>query len=135
MNVDLSDGAGGVSLRLVPTADGFGAAAPQPRRWGVAAVVAHQALEEDFLSVSIRGGRAEIGTGWPRGDIATAELLLTYGRDQVTQEVDERDAFFDVAIPVSADRPGSLLILFRDAEGEVVTARGTVLPPGDFAAG
>ena len=92
-------------------------------------------LKERYLSVNIRDGRAEIGVGWPRGDIAAAELLLTYGENQVSQIVEDRGTFFDVAIPFPTDRPGSLLILFRDADGHVVTAQGTALPAGDFAAG
>ncbi len=37
-------------------------------------------------------------------------------------------------MPFSTDRPGSLLILFRDRGGEVLTAYGTGVPAGDFAA-
>jgi hypothetical protein len=90
------------------------------------------------FEVSVSEGRASVRFGWPRitsyDPIPSAELTIRYGDDVAEATTNEWPAVFDVALPFSTDRPGSVLILVRDGDGKVVGAQGSGLPASNGAA-
>lgn len=81
--------------------------------------------------VRIRDGLA--GVGVSLGELASAEVTLGYGNRDVTETTRESG---EVTLEVpDHSAPGHLLILFKDQSGAIVSAFGTALPAGDFAAG
>jgi hypothetical protein len=88
---------------------------------------------EYFPPMTVRGGRASF-TVELEGEAVSAEVTLGYGGH-------ERSLRVDLAGKVVIDlgfRPassGHFLVLYRDGNGRTVSALGTTLPAGDFAAG
>ena len=83
---------------------------------------------EAGLGVSVQGSvaRADVSP-IPTG--TTATVIFTYGEYPAEGPVGD-----DIDLTGPTQVPGAVLILFRDAEGDVVGAVGTALPAGDFAA-
>ena len=87
------------------------------------------------LSVSINQTRVMVATGWFGGAAtATAELLVQYPDHGAQATVSQRPAEFETDLSVPPTKAGSVLILFRDQQGQVIGAIGTGVPAGDFAA-
>ncbi|MDP9296482.1 MAG: hypothetical protein M3O88_07315, partial [Actinomycetota bacterium] len=100
-----------------------------PGSWSVLNVLPHG---EYFPSVSVQNGRASIGVELD-GDAASAEVTVGYGgRDRSVRTT--RAGIVRIDLGYEANTSGHFLILFRDAGGETVSAVGTTLPAGDFAA-
>jgi hypothetical protein len=82
------------------------------------------------LSISVQGQQAHLTFGMR--DAATADVEVSYG-DAV------RGSTTTGEITLTLDRdpahPGYLLLLFRDAQGQVFRAFGYTLGPGDSGAG
>jgi hypothetical protein len=82
--------------------------------------------------MSVRNGRASLGVELD-GDAASAEVTVGYGgRERSVRTT--RDGAVRIDLGFEASTSGLFLILFRDAGGETVSAVGTTLPAGDFAA-
>jgi hypothetical protein len=92
--------------------------------------------DEPGLRVSIRG-RARVvfapGSSAFEGAIsATARIEYGTGFGSTAHMPTAPPWEFDIPLPFSRKEPGSLLILVRGADGEVIGATGTGLPPGDY---
>ena len=87
------------------------------------------------LSVGISGTRVLVATSRWGARTAEAELLVQYPDQGAQATVSQRPAEFETDLSMPPTNPGSVLILFRDEQGDVIGAIGTGVPAGDFAAG
>ncbi len=87
--------------------------------------------EPQEASVSISGTTARVNISPVPGGTDHTLVKLLYG-DQLLGEgsMDE-----DIALTAAPDVPGRILVFFNDADGHPISAWGTALPAGDFAAG
>lgn len=83
------------------------------------------------VSVSARGGVVDLA--WNQGGAASADAIVGYGTlEQVQENTAPPCHFLFAARP---NEPGYFLVLLKDDTGEVMSAAGSPLPAGDFAAG
>jgi hypothetical protein len=103
-------------------------AAP-PDTWSVLNVMPHG---EYLPSVTVHGARAAVGVELD-GDAVSADV--TVGYDDKDHTVTTRlDGTVHVDLGKKPRTSGHFLILARDTHGDVVSATGSTLPAGDFAA-
>jgi hypothetical protein len=88
---------------------------------------------EYFPPMTVRGGRASFGVELEGGAVS-AEATLGYGGDERSVRVDLAGKIV-IDLGVRPTTSGHFLVLYRDANGKTVSALGTTLPVGDFAAG
>jgi hypothetical protein len=100
-----------------------------PDSWSVLNVLPHG---EYFPAVGVHDERASIDVELD-GDTASAEVTVGYGgRDRSVRTT--RTGTVRIDLGFGTDTSGHFLILLRDAGGETISAIGTTLPAGDFAA-
>jgi hypothetical protein len=100
-----------------------------PDLWSVLNVLPHG---EYFPSVDVHDGRASLEVELD-GDAASAEVTVGYGgRDRSVKTTSAGTVSIDLGF--KTDTSGHFLILLRNAAGETISAIGTTLPEGDFAA-
>lgn len=99
-------------------------------RWRVSSVGPLDADDDSYASVSVRRTTVYADAGPSHPGTVTREVQFRYSG---VLSVGPAEQDFELAAePTGA---GSVLVLFRDAAGEVIGAWGTTLPAGDFAAG
>ncbi|MFL5766722.1 MAG: hypothetical protein ACJ758_02625 [Actinomycetota bacterium] len=97
--------------------------------WSVLNVMPHG---EYLPTVHVRGTRAWIGVELD-GDAHSADVTVGYdGKDHTVTT--RRDGTVQVDLGKKPKTSGHFLILARDADGDVVSATGSTLPAGSFAA-
>jgi hypothetical protein len=100
-----------------------------PDLWSVLNVLPHG---EYFPSVHVHDGRASLDVELD-GDATSAEVTVGYGgRDRSVEAT--RPGTVSIDLGFETDTSGHFLILLRNAGGETISAIGTTLPAGDFAA-
>lgn len=114
----------------------FIAMAPDPDRGWVVTSVNVPDIGDTSLSVWIRGRRVQVSFGGWNGPprLGSAELLVEYPDQGAQATASSEPLTFDVKLSKPPQHAGSVLILFRDAQGGVVGAQGMGVPAGDFAA-
>ena len=111
---------GAVLLRVSPVA---------PGRWRVTAVDSRPGGDTS-ASVQIVGDFGSATAGPAPDSTATTSVRFQYG-----SAVSEGPAGEQVELGRSPEIAGSVIVLYRNSDGDVIGAWGTPLPPGDFAAG
>ena len=97
--------------------------------WSVLNVMPHG---EYLPTVAVHGARASISVELD-GDAVSADITVGYdGKDHTVTT--HQDGTVHVGLGKKPRTSGHFLILSRDAHGDVVSATGSTLPAGDFAA-
>ena len=97
--------------------------------WSVLNVMPHG---EYLPSVTVHGTRASVGIELD-GDAVSADVTIGYdGKDHTVTT--HQDGTVHVDLGTKPRTSGHFLILSRDPHGDVVSATGSTLPAGDFAA-
>ncbi|HEY2802748.1 MAG TPA: hypothetical protein VGJ67_02370 [Actinomycetota bacterium] len=97
--------------------------------WSVLNVMPHG---EYLPSVTVHAARASVGLELD-GDAVSADVTVGYdGKDHTVTT--HQDGTVHVDLGNKPRTSGHFLILARDAHGDVVSATGSTLPAGDFAA-
>jgi hypothetical protein len=97
--------------------------------WSVVNVMPHG---EYLPSVDVHGARASISVELD-GDAVSADVTVGYdGKDHTVTT--HQDGTVHVDLGKKPRTSGHFLILARDTHGDVVSATGSTLPAGDFAA-
>ncbi len=97
--------------------------------WSVLNVMLHG---EYLPSVSVHGARASVGVELD-GDAVSADVTVGYDSKDHTVTT-HRDGTVNIDLGKKPRTSGHFLILVRDKHGDVVSATGSTLPAGDFAA-
>ena len=97
--------------------------------WSVLNVMPHG---EYLPSVEVRGASASVAVELD-GDAVSADVTIGYGGKDRTVTT-HADGTVHVDLAQKPRTSGHFLILGRDAQGDVVSAVGSTLPTGDFAA-
>jgi len=89
-------------------------------------------LQEFSASVSVQGREAWVSVSWdpPLPERVTCSARFSYAGRHVLAAMEDT-----VDLGFTPDTQGAVVVLCRDMSDEVVTAWGTGLPAGDFAAG
>jgi hypothetical protein len=103
-------------------------AAP-PETWSVLNVIPHG---EYLPSVTVHGARASVGVELD-GDAVSADVTVGYD-DKDHTVTTRKNGTVHVDLGKKPRTSGHFLILARDTHGDVVSATGSTLPAGDFAA-
>lgn len=97
--------------------------------WSVLNVMPHG---EYLPTVHVRGRQASIGVDL-EGDAVSAQVTVGYnGKDDTVTT--RRSGTVEIHLDAKPTTSGHFLILARDARGDVVSATGSTLPAGSFAA-
>lgn len=86
---------------------------------------------QEFMSISIT--RAAAHLGFPTMGADSIDVTVAHGKDEVATTVGGGAA--SLALPAPPDRPGFVLVVYRDRSGAAFTAQGSAIPAGSFAAG
>src|SRR4051812_44534857 len=97
--------------------------------WSVLNVMPHG---EYLPTVHVRGARASIGVELD-GDATSADVTVGYGGDDRTVTTRE-EGTVTVVLGKKPRTSGHFLVLTLNADGEVISATGSTLPAGHFAA-
>jgi hypothetical protein len=97
--------------------------------WSVLNVMPHG---EYLPTVMVRGGTASIGVELD-GDASSADVTVGYGGKERTVRT-RQDGTVRLDVRSMPATSGHFLIVQRNARGDVVSATGSTLPAGRFAA-
>jgi hypothetical protein len=103
-------------------------AAPQ-QTWSVLNVMPHG---EYLPTVAVRGRRASIGVEID-GEAVSADVTVGYGGKDRTVTT-HRTGTVQIELASKPDTSGHFLILTRNGQGDVLSATGSTLPAGHYAA-
>lgn len=103
--------------------------------WSVQGVARPDDGRPTGISISVKGHDASIGFAPLGAETVTVEL--GYGRHLVSKTWNRGtgDPLVELRLRRAPTTTGHYLMIMRDASGEVVTATGGPLPPGNFVAG
>jgi hypothetical protein len=97
--------------------------------WSVLNVMPHG---EYLPTVAVRGRKASVGVEL-EGEATSADVTVGYGLEDKTVTT-HRDGTVEIKLAGKPDTSGHFLVLARDADGNVISATGSTLPAGHFAA-